>query len=1082
MNQWSAHESIANGNGFADPTMLSVDNPSMFAPAFPNQMPHGQPQQQPATPNNAQPRSQTPQQYPYSVAAIVPSKRPRDDGAVASPGQPPATMNISRSQTPQQVGAYPSPFPYQQHLQPAGSSNATPSPTMSNQQFRAPPPQQRMQTVSPNPTQFPPQQGMSISPPPDANGRATPQTPHFPMGAGQMPGPMGPMPGQMPMPSQMMQNRPNSQMGGASFGPGGNMNQNFNPNFQGAAGMNMPGAPGQFAAQGNLTENLQRQLATVQNQHAMKLQHQQQQMLQHRQQQMQAANMNSMIPGQHPGMATPTRPPQNQVPQNNQVQQAQQMAQVQQFLSTINAFMGRQGQPFDHRPLIAGRPVNLYFLWTIVLKNRGSKPITMSNSWGKVAHTLQFPEAQYPNAGNELKAIFEKNLGLYEQAMIQSQQKKDAQQGMPGGQMSPTKAPQTPQNLQHMQQTPQMQARLNQTPHMTPVQSHSSLNMPNGFSTPQTETPTLKGASQNQRRSSSKVEQSPAPSLPATIDKAPEAGPTSKLVNGAEPVQAPTLPPPQVDTDCYSPSKIGFGEAYGGLEVSAFFGQGNLTENILALIPNVPELEEMGNIDIRAISNSLESGIRREVRYALDVLQKLTSRYPLDLSSSEDLLDVLVDFGEEQTDFLAEDAAEVSDAIDLPSYEDIVRLTRVETEWSLQEHPEVGTHAYEMDLAAERLIAITRILRNLTFITMRLNDKNHQLVAEAHVIKFLANTIRLLGTRNMLFRSYWKLQEFMKDVVHILTNVGDEITLPSREDALPILHFLLAFSPNPNPTSKAEVSFSLYNPLVHKYYYFAVDGFAKLLLKDVNRSYFKSIFAEPSSPSSPTSPVSLDPNLLPVHQQYGVITRAFGLAIAVIPDRSGLILPDEILVVKREAVLSQGMLAADIISGLLPDSPAAELARSWLTSKDYWVASMVNMCRATFNEPESHELREIRGQSDGWNPLTNRALGMLRNLTTLALGKSTNKKKSKATGIFPIEAPPSPPTNGEADDVSMDMSEEHEGVQNGENKKKDDVAVSGDKLHPEMLPNWNFVLGALNKPKVDLEVLRNLVALAALDE
>src|ERR1700761_7102662 len=85
---WAAHES-ANPTLF-DTSMFNANNP-------PFQNAHLQQQQQ---------RSQTPQQFPYQVNSVVPSKRPRpgDDGIAASPRQPPSSLNLSRSQTPQQVG------------------------------------------------------------------------------------------------------------------------------------------------------------------------------------------------------------------------------------------------------------------------------------------------------------------------------------------------------------------------------------------------------------------------------------------------------------------------------------------------------------------------------------------------------------------------------------------------------------------------------------------------------------------------------------------------------------------------------------------------------------------------------------------------------------------------------------------------------------------------------------------------------------------------------------------------------------------------------------------------------------------
>src|ERR1700761_5569055 len=379
MNQWPPHDSLANGTGFADPSMLQVDS-SMFAQNpvngihFPtqHQQQHITPQQTP-TPN-AQQRAQTPQQYPYSVPSVIPPKRPRpgEDAVAASPGQPAVSMNMSQSQTPQQVGAFPSPFPYQQHLHAAGSSNATPSPTMQNQQFRPPSQAQRMQTVSPNP-QFAQQQQapMGMSPPPDANGRMTPQTPQFPMGnqmGGQMPNQMGgQIPGQMgaqmgmAMPSQMVGQIPGQmagQMGGqmgqqlnpqmgAGF-PGGQMPPGFNPNFTAMQGMNMAGQQGGFATPVNLSPNIAAQQAQVQREYQMKMQQavaQQQQMANmQRQGIQQAAAMNRMMGGQQANMGTPTRPPQQVNPQLQ--------AQAAHFIKQVQAFAQRSGRQFDPNPTL----------------------------------------------------------------------------------------------------------------------------------------------------------------------------------------------------------------------------------------------------------------------------------------------------------------------------------------------------------------------------------------------------------------------------------------------------------------------------------------------------------------------------------------------------------------------------------------------------------------------------------------------------------------------------------------------------------------------------------------------------------
>jgi SWI/SNF chromatin-remodeling complex subunit SWI1 len=569
-------------------------------------------------------------------------------------------------------------------------------------------------------------------------------------------------------------------------------------------------------------------------------------------------------------------------------------------------------------------------------------------------------------------------------------------------------------------------------------------------------------------------------------DKTPHlAANAPKLANG---IAAPSgeLVQPRRDVTCYEPAKIFFEQTYGGLEVDVFFGfkqTASLTEDLIRLKPTVPELHEMGVVDIRAITLSLQSGIRREVRYALDVLQKL-SWWSIDLTYCEDLVDVLVDCGEQQVEMLAEDAAEVSDAIDLASYEDVIRHARVEIEWSLQEHPEVGTNAYNLDRAAERVIAVTRILRNLATPPPTPSggmihvppDYNAPFLADASVIKFLSNAIRLLGTRNMLLRSHWNTQEFMKDVAHILTYVAAKIKLPSQEDALNLLHFLLAFAPTPDPSSSRELRFPSYDARRHKYYYFAVDSLAKLMLEDdPNRGYFKAIFAEASSPSIVDEPSSTTATEPAIHQTYSLVTRAFGLAIAILPDRSSLLLPDEQLVHYREAALSQGLLAADIICGLLPQSAAAALARAWLGSHDSWVPCMLNLCRSLFNDPN------IRAH-DGWRSVMSRAFGMLRELATIALGKQAPKHTSRQTDVVTFEAPASPAANGDGEDDSMMVEGNGSMRKTKSNKRNGRGETTWDGIIAELLPNWSFVMGALNMNQMDTNILRHLVALASLEE
>jgi SWI/SNF chromatin-remodeling complex subunit SWI1 len=325
----------------------------------------------------------------------------------------------------------------------------------------------------------------------------------------------------------------------------------------------------------------------------------------------------------------------------------------------------------------------------------------------------------------------------------------------------------------------------------------------------------------------------------------------------------------------------------------------------------------------------------------------------------------------------------------------------------------------------------------------------------------------------------------MKDIVVFLSNVADKIVLPSRRDTLNLLHFLLSFAPTPNPSTLQNLRFSFYKPILHRYYPPAIDGLAKLLLlDDPNRTYFKQVFSENStslahpSQSSPTSPF---PRSTPIHGQYDLLTRAFGLAIAILPDRTGLQLPDERLAHIREASLSQGLLAADILTGLLPSSGAA-LARSWLGSQDCWVPSLLNLCHTIFNDHNAlaHE---------GWRAVMNRAFGMLRRLATIGLGKNEQDRHHGATkNVLQVDTPSSLRENGNhiTDSSPMEfdgLADEEKRLRNGvDADEADERRKLWDGINADILPNWSAVVGALVMSDMDLGVLREMAALAALDE
>ena len=437
----------------------------------------------------------------------------------------------------------------------------------------------------------------------------------------------------------------------------------------------------------------------------------------------------------------------------------------------------------------------------------------------------------------------------------------------------------------------------------------------------------------------------------------------------------------------------------GGCETWAGIEPSTLTRIVDELIkhrPNVPTVQELGVIDIRALTMSLRSGIHAEVRLALDTLASLSfdSRFPMHLENCEDLVEILIDCADAQVDLLAENAAEVSDVMLISPYEEVVRGCRLEIE-TLQEAPQFGSLEYDLDRSVDRLICITTILRNLSFC-----PENSTHLADPIIIKFLATIIRYLGTRNLLLRSHRNTLDFTKDIIIYLSNISHKIDLPGKEEALCMLHFLLSFAPCPPPATSGtdEVTFSRYIPSVHPYLPPAVDSLAKLLARDEpNRTFYKSIFAADSA-STP---------------HYDLLTRTFALSIAPVPDY-GIVDPLALVegpeddqhkkakndpsakeapliarVEARKPYLAQGMLAAEILSNLVP-GPEHALARSWLLSADGFAMNLLRLvCFLTLNNspPQAHRRHpsmgkqsEANGSGEGIHMITRRGMAVLRKL------------------------------------------------------------------------------------------------------
>lgn len=632
-------------------------------------------------------------------------------------------------------------------------------------------------------------------------------------------------------------------------------------------------------------------------------------------------------------------------------QQARGGTNPENFMKSLATFMQTKGLPLDTNPIVGDRSIALITLYMTVIKFGGFKKVTTQNGWGQVAQALQFHPLQHQNAPAQLKGHYERNLLLFEEAWQANQQQRQRAQMMqqnpnvggpgPGPQMSPTKqinpqiALQQSQNFLQQQQMMAQQSHLQQQhSQTTPVKQMGAVHHPqqanvNGFSTPQSQAIQHPMAPQSHARNSlsRSVDVTPPQNGPFAVPSpmsAKAGGLTvpSPLNNVPQQVAVPPPQPQEYNLSDELVPKVRQLDTWGGIDLDSLE---KLGKAFALTKPDVPAVFDLGVMDIHALTMSLQCGIHAEVRLALDTLATMSvePRIQLDLRACEDLVETLVDCAEMQVELLAENAAEVSDVMLINSYEDVVRGCRCEQD-ILQDIPAFGSLEYELDRAVDKLVCITTIMRNLSFYEM-----NHSLLADELVIKFLCVVIRYLGTRNMLLRTNQNTLDFMKDIIIFLSNLAQAIELPGREQALCLLHFLLAFAPCPPPNAAGEsVAFSSYDPAVHRYLPPAVDSLAKLLARDEpNRTHYKTIFASDVASSPP----------------FDLLTRTFGLAISPIPEdkpeaKRASLMP---LTEARKPFLMQGMLAAEILSNLAPGYETG-IAKSWLMSEDGFSK---NLCR-----------------------------------------------------------------------------------------------------------------------------------------
>ncbi len=659
------------------------------------------------------------------------------------------------------------------------------------------------------------------------------------------------------------------------------------------------------------------------------------------------------------------------------------------FLRGLAQFMQSRGLPLNTHPVVGGRPIQLMQLYSMVMKHGGSRKVTGLNLWPTIASHMQFLPIQHPSAAQELQEHYQRNLVAYESAYLATQQRQRTMNdqmhnmhqvqrgngiGMPH-QSSPVKQ----LTSQNHEQSPQQHLHLQQNLAMDPpdpmrevAQMHSAPRQSaiNGYVTPQP--PVHGGRPQSnammQRPNLSRPPEVTPPHLqqkglltpsPALAGRKYAHNSREKLQTMHGESQVDLMPKTKPLKSHYLPTSIPL-ITHGGIEVPTLL---ELVSHLQAVKPTIPTVQELGAIDINALTMSLRSGLHAEVRLALDTLVALSvePRFQLNLADCEDLVETLVECAEDQVEMLAENTAEVSDAMLISPYEEVIRGCHSEAK-ALQDVPEFGTLEYNLDHAVDRLICVTTIIRNLSFF-----ETNHPSLADSIVVRFMSTVVRYLGTRNMLLRTFRNTLDFMKDIVIYLSNLAHAIDLPGKEEALSMIHFLLSFAPCPPPAnpSEEEIMFTSYDPTLHQYLPPAVDSLAKLLARDEpNRTFYKAIFAADVSSTPP----------------YDLLSRTFALAVAPIPEH-GLERETLISVVEaRKPYLAQGLLAAEVLVCLIPGSDT-KLARAWLSSQDNFSMSLLRII-SIFSVPQRHPQtgRPLESDPQAAGMIKHRGIAVLRKL------------------------------------------------------------------------------------------------------
>lgn len=374
------------------------------------------------------------------------------------------------------------------------------------------------------------------------------------------------------------------------------------------------------------------------------------------------------------------------------------------------------------------------------------------------------------------------------------------------------------------------------------------------------------------------------------------------LANGSSKRTKKIVAPPKVSSNPYHPLKRNF-DTYAGLDVSTTTA---ISKELARLRP-FPAFQELGRLDIQALTRSIESNLPAEVGNALDILVVIAGdrRWGLPLLHCADLLEVLVDCLAESIETLRCDADAATTCF--LGYSDLLAMVKLEAQHVTQSY--TACSVVEAT-AAQRVMSIMTILRNLAF-----TDVNQDTIADANgLVAALAAGLTCFCSRRDMTGAVSTIDalEFTKDTATLLSLIGGHLKISDPSAFGLIFQLLLSFCP---PDAMAVSSSSSEDPAgraaqLHPYLITTIDALAKILARDVpNRQSCEAVFT-----------------------QYGTsytlqsLQKLMTLAVAVLPEDFSA--RQVHILTQRLPLLQHALMLAEVAADLCPHAIAP--ATKWL--------------------------------------------------------------------------------------------------------------------------------------------------------